>query len=392
MIKRSWLIALLLAGSLLGAVPHFARAATTDGLVIKCDIVAYDAQGHAYFSNPCGVDSFIKQFIVLTEYGLSIIVVLSMLMMVYGGFQFVTAGGRPSKVDEGKRVILGTIIGLIISMTAFVIVNFTVAAITGSGIAARSINPFGAIAHVFSGDKTLDKAFNNTGKDSGASDCKSLSTGWDKDCTQVHCADAGTNVVQDLQNALNNKSCTDSGGLALSADGCFGPKTEQAVRKFQVANDIPPTGQYDSSMGAKLTGGNSCSSDPALVDGVTKLLAPTHDSTATMSTTGCCVVKDTSGQPAFCGNNVSQRTCDSVDGSFTEGACATSTATRDVCGYCADSRSSQCFQTTTSHWCTDIVRDRTDSNFRMTFTAGRNAEGEAACSNGWSEELLNLPP
>ncbi len=397
---KRWSLVTLLVVTLLGGGLRVHAA-----LVVPCDTTIENGQ----FTDPCTVDKFVEQFIILSQYALSIVVVLGMLMMVYGGVQFITAAGRPAKVEEGKRVIEGTIIGIIISMTAFVIVNFTIAAVTGSAVASHSINPFGAIARVFSGKKGLERAFNTTGQTSGGGGCQSLTTGWDKDCSnQLHCADASkdSGAIHDLQKKLSAAGCTDDSNAGLVADGCFGPKTYSAVRRFQIANQLPPTGQVDDQTLNRLNGGGqTCTSNTTLISGVVAQLPTVQDASQTFSATqtGCCVVKNSSGQPLFCGDKVSERTCAGV-GSFAEfyggdpgffsgvSSCATDTSTRNVCGYCQDSRDQQCFQTTSAHWCTDIVRDSASPNFRMTFQAGRTCNGESACQNGCTSELLNLPP
>ena len=49
-------------------------------------------------------------------------------------------------------------------------------------------------------------------------------------------------AVKSLQVLLNYKGMTDSGGLKLDVDGSFGPKTEYAVKTYQVKKDMGKTG------------------------------------------------------------------------------------------------------------------------------------------------------
>lgn len=377
------------------------------GLVVPCDTqttttVGANGVSHTVFTNPCTVDKFVEQFIKLSQYALTLVVVLALLMMVYGGFQFITAAGRPSKVEEGKKVIEGTIVGLMVTFTAFVIVNFVIASLTDSPAARRNINPFGAVAQVFLGrtidSKNINRPFNSTGQTSDSGKCYSLSSGWDKDCSdQLHCADTSKDSgdVHNAQQKLTDLHCNPQG-----IDGCFGPKTLEAVRRFQIANNLPPTGQIDQKTNGALSASpKACDADQAttaLVNGVSGQLPAAQDSTQSRETTGCCVIRD-GGVGLFCANQVSQRTCAAQGGEFHAGAlnCANDAATRDTCGYCADSRTHQCFEMTTDFWCTNVVRDPTDSTFRMTFQPGRTCGGESACDepqNGCAQELLNLPP
>ncbi|MBI3573358.1 MAG: hypothetical protein HY092_04120, partial [Candidatus Kerfeldbacteria bacterium] len=122
-----WLIGLTLAGLVFaGAGSVRAQSDTNSGLAIDCEHFS------ANTNTSCQIDDFLNQFVVLSEYGLGLVGVLAVLMFVYGGFQYITAGGRASKVDEGTRVIQGTLIGIIISLIAYVIINFAVGAVTGT--------------------------------------------------------------------------------------------------------------------------------------------------------------------------------------------------------------------------------------------------------------------
>lgn len=51
---------------------------------------------------------------------------LSVIMIIYGGFRYVTSGGESSGVQSAKNTILYAVIGLIVSVLAFAIANFAV--------------------------------------------------------------------------------------------------------------------------------------------------------------------------------------------------------------------------------------------------------------------------
>jgi hypothetical protein len=53
-----------------------------------------------------------------------IIGIVAVVMVIYGGFNLMTSAGDPGKVKKGKNTILYGIIGLVISLLAFAIVNF----------------------------------------------------------------------------------------------------------------------------------------------------------------------------------------------------------------------------------------------------------------------------
>ena len=57
---------------------------------------------------------------------LFLIGVLSVIMIIYGGFRFVTSGGSAESVKSAKNTILYSIVGLVVAILAFAIVNFVI--------------------------------------------------------------------------------------------------------------------------------------------------------------------------------------------------------------------------------------------------------------------------
>lgn len=50
--------------------------------------------------------------------------VLAILIVLWGGFRWMTAGGSEDKVSEAKKIITSGVIGMIIILTALAITNF----------------------------------------------------------------------------------------------------------------------------------------------------------------------------------------------------------------------------------------------------------------------------
>lgn len=63
-------------------------------------------------------------FTKFTNIALGIIGALSVIMLVWGGLRYILSGGDSKKVTDAKNTILYAIIGLIISVLAYAIVNF----------------------------------------------------------------------------------------------------------------------------------------------------------------------------------------------------------------------------------------------------------------------------
>lgn len=58
-----------------------------------------------------------------------IIGIVAVIMIILGGFVMMTSSGDPGKVKKGKDTILYGVIGLVIALLAFAIVNFALSAV-----------------------------------------------------------------------------------------------------------------------------------------------------------------------------------------------------------------------------------------------------------------------
>lgn len=68
-------------------------------------------------------------FTQITNTILYIVGIISVIMLIWGGLRYILSGGDNKKVTDAKNTILYAIIGLIISILAFAIVNFVLNAI-----------------------------------------------------------------------------------------------------------------------------------------------------------------------------------------------------------------------------------------------------------------------
>ena len=58
--------------------------------------------------------------------------IIFIALIIYGGFLYMTAMGESEKVKKGKNVIIYSVIGLIIILTAYAITNFVITNISNS--------------------------------------------------------------------------------------------------------------------------------------------------------------------------------------------------------------------------------------------------------------------
>lgn len=78
---------------------------------------------------------------VIIRAALAFLGIIFVIMIMYAGFLWMTAGGEEDKVSHAKKLISNGVIGLAIIMTAYSITYFVFRTILGS--AASYANPFG---------------------------------------------------------------------------------------------------------------------------------------------------------------------------------------------------------------------------------------------------------
>lgn len=62
---------------------------------------------------------------------LFVIGAVAVIMLIYGGVKYITSGGAQDKVQEAKNTILYAIVGIVVALLAFAVVNFVIKGITG---------------------------------------------------------------------------------------------------------------------------------------------------------------------------------------------------------------------------------------------------------------------
>jgi len=65
-------------------------------------------------------------------YALSFIGIIFMVLVLYGGYLWMTSFGNEQKVEKAKELIIGAVIGLVIIVAAYTITTFVVNSILGS--------------------------------------------------------------------------------------------------------------------------------------------------------------------------------------------------------------------------------------------------------------------
>lgn len=111
MIKKEKLFTSLLAGILLFGFFSFSFALE----------IAYPSIGGKTLSDTSGLTDFVAYFLNLA---LVLGTVLSVIIIVYAGFNLVNAGGEPAKINEEKKRIATAFLGMILLFGFFIFLNY----------------------------------------------------------------------------------------------------------------------------------------------------------------------------------------------------------------------------------------------------------------------------
>lgn len=71
---------------------------------------------------------------VIIKTALSFLGVIFLILMIYGGYLWMTAGGNEQQVEKAKSLITAAIIGLIIVVSAYAISYFVMAKLDGGAL------------------------------------------------------------------------------------------------------------------------------------------------------------------------------------------------------------------------------------------------------------------
>ncbi|HNX11140.1 MAG TPA: hypothetical protein PKI61_03275 [bacterium] len=85
------------------------------------------------------LNDMVQTGVNVAQFILGIVGSLTLLMFIYGGFTLLISGGSAESVTKGKKIILGSVIGLVIVFSSYMIIQFAISAI-GGGNFTGSVN------------------------------------------------------------------------------------------------------------------------------------------------------------------------------------------------------------------------------------------------------------
>ena len=116
------LLSLMALVGIAAAVPAYVSAAPADSIRNGVNAVGGDEQ-----QNRRPLAQIVREVVNVVLFVLGAVAVI---MIIIGGFRYVVSGGDSSSVTAAKNTIFYAVIGLIIAILAYAIVNFVVNSLT----------------------------------------------------------------------------------------------------------------------------------------------------------------------------------------------------------------------------------------------------------------------
>lgn len=117
---------LAFAAAVVPAVPAFAQTecpAVSGGEGLSLSAGANCAKAEEQQTDLFGESGVFKR---ITDVMLFLIGAISVIMLIIGGVRYVLSGGESGKVSEAKNTILYAVIGVVVAILAYAVVNFVV--------------------------------------------------------------------------------------------------------------------------------------------------------------------------------------------------------------------------------------------------------------------------
>lgn len=114
------------AGYLLAAAPSYAMSICPSGSNFSnlCNLKAQNAGGV--------VGAVVQTLLIIA-------VIVCLFFLIWGGIRWITSGGDKGGVQQARSMIIAAIVGLVITLLAFFILNVVLIFMTGQGLTSLSI-------------------------------------------------------------------------------------------------------------------------------------------------------------------------------------------------------------------------------------------------------------
>ena len=109
-------------------ITNLRRTAVTATLLLPGVAMASDIQQGANAANSKAnlAGDLPAQFGTIANVLIYLVGALAVLMLIYGGLRYVTSAGNKTSIEAAKTTIMYAVIGIIIAILAYAIVNFVI--------------------------------------------------------------------------------------------------------------------------------------------------------------------------------------------------------------------------------------------------------------------------
>ena len=104
------------------------------GFVFAVDVIQAQADsgsGTVTLENPLSYNTPQELVGGIISYLMGLVGILAVAALVYGGIMYMTSGGSEERVKQAKNIITYAIIGLVVAVLSYIIVNTVIQAIGG---------------------------------------------------------------------------------------------------------------------------------------------------------------------------------------------------------------------------------------------------------------------
>lgn len=104
--------------------PAFAASTLCpDGSAPVKQSIGVGIQGNKEVCGKTGQDLLKNYLMAIWGWGTALISALAVLVIIFGGYRYMTSGGSPDKIESAKNMIVGALSGLLLIIFSYVILN-----------------------------------------------------------------------------------------------------------------------------------------------------------------------------------------------------------------------------------------------------------------------------
>ena len=115
--------------------------------LIPTECTKSETSGGSSQVQKCGLNEMLRVVINTSKILLGLTGSVALLMFIYGGTMFILAAGKQEMIQKGKAAMTAAVVGIVIILGSYLIVNFTILALTkgevgGNATIFKGVNPF----------------------------------------------------------------------------------------------------------------------------------------------------------------------------------------------------------------------------------------------------------